>query len=220
MNPRVIEDSSFQKLVKSIKEAPWMLEIRPIVVNKDLIVLGGNQRLKACLEAGFEEVWALNIENIEDSKQRELIILDNKDYGKWDTQLLKSQFSQDELVRYDLLEIVERTDPLIDSQLEQDITNDISVEPEIDENMLAEKLKTFQNNSIKQIVLYYPTDLYEKTIKLLDQIGASQDCDDNSEVVLRLINFWEFHNGKEPTELANSNSEQGQSRNDEDSENS
>ena len=51
-NPRIIKDEKFAKLVQSIKDFPKMLEIRPIVVNDDMIVLGGNMRLKACKEAG------------------------------------------------------------------------------------------------------------------------------------------------------------------------
>jgi len=53
-NPRVIRDDKFKKLVKSIQELPKMLEIRPIVVNDDMITLGGNMRLKACKEAGLK----------------------------------------------------------------------------------------------------------------------------------------------------------------------
>ena len=56
-NPRVIKDFQFKKLVKSIKEAPWMLQLRSIIVNDDNIVLGGNQRLRACKEAGLKEVY-------------------------------------------------------------------------------------------------------------------------------------------------------------------
>ncbi len=55
-NPRLIKDNKFHKLVKSIKEFPEMLEITPIVVNDDMVVLGGNMRLKACQEAGLKEV--------------------------------------------------------------------------------------------------------------------------------------------------------------------
>lgn len=55
-NPRIIKDDKFKKLVESIKNFPQMLEIRPIVVNKDMVVLGGNMRIKACKEAGLKEV--------------------------------------------------------------------------------------------------------------------------------------------------------------------
>ena len=58
-NPRIIRDNKFKKLVASIKEFPEMLKLRPIVVNKDMYVLGGNMRLKACIEAGMKEVWIL-----------------------------------------------------------------------------------------------------------------------------------------------------------------
>ena len=54
-NPRVIRDDKFRKLVRSINEFPEMLELRPIVVNDDMVVLGGNMRLKACKEAGLSE---------------------------------------------------------------------------------------------------------------------------------------------------------------------
>ena len=58
-NPRLIKDDKFHKLVKSIKEFPEMLKLRPIVVNDDLIVLGGNMRLKACKDAGLKEVFKI-----------------------------------------------------------------------------------------------------------------------------------------------------------------
>jgi ParB-like chromosome segregation protein Spo0J len=56
-NPRLIKDDKFKKLVKSIKEFPEMLKLRPIVVDEDMIVLGGNMRLKASKDAGLKEVW-------------------------------------------------------------------------------------------------------------------------------------------------------------------
>lgn len=46
-NPRVIKDYKFHKLVKSLLVLPQMMELRPIVVNNENIVLGGNMRLKA-----------------------------------------------------------------------------------------------------------------------------------------------------------------------------
>jgi len=38
-NPRIIKDDKFKKLVESVKNFPEMLDIRPIVVNKDMIIL-------------------------------------------------------------------------------------------------------------------------------------------------------------------------------------
>lgn len=95
-NPRVIKDDKFKKLVQSIKEFPEMLNIRPIVVNKDMIVLGGNMRLKACREAGLKEIPIIYAENLDEDKQREFIIKDNVGFGEWDWESLKD-WNQDEL---------------------------------------------------------------------------------------------------------------------------
>jgi ParB-like chromosome segregation protein Spo0J len=88
-NPRVIKDDKFDKLVRSIKEFPQMLEIRPIVVNDDMIVLGGNMRLKACKDAGLKEVPIIKASDLTEEQQREFIIKDNVGFGEWDWEQLK-----------------------------------------------------------------------------------------------------------------------------------
>lgn len=71
-NPRLIKDDKFKKLVQSIKEFPEMLKIRPIVVDSDLVVLGGNMRLKACKEAGLKEVHIILADEITDEQKKSL----------------------------------------------------------------------------------------------------------------------------------------------------
>jgi ParB-like chromosome segregation protein Spo0J len=88
-NPRVIKDEKFEQLVQSIKDFPQMLEIRPIVVNDDMIVLGGNMRLKACKEAGLKEVPIIKASDLTEEQQREFIIKDNVGFGEWDWEQLK-----------------------------------------------------------------------------------------------------------------------------------
>jgi hypothetical protein len=66
-----------------------MLEIRPIVVNDDMIVLGGNMRLKACKEAGLKEVPIIKASDLTEEQQREFIIKDNVGFGEWDWEQLK-----------------------------------------------------------------------------------------------------------------------------------
>jgi len=88
-NPRVIKDDKFNKLVQSIKDFPLMLEIRPIVVNDDMIVLGGNMRLKACKEAGLKDVPIIKASDLTEDQQREFIIKDNVGFGEWDWEQLK-----------------------------------------------------------------------------------------------------------------------------------
>jgi ParB-like chromosome segregation protein Spo0J len=83
-NPRLIKDGKFKKLVESIKEFPQMLTIRPIVVNDDMIVLGGNMRLKACKAAGLTEIHIIKAKDLTPEQQREFIIKDNSSIGEWD----------------------------------------------------------------------------------------------------------------------------------------
>jgi DNA modification methylase len=101
-NPRVIKDDKFRKLVQSIKDFPEMLEIRPIVVNQDMIVLGGNMRLKACKEAGLKEVPIIHADNLTEEQQREFIIKDNVSGGEWDWELLAKEWDTELLDEWGL----------------------------------------------------------------------------------------------------------------------
>ena len=94
-NPRIIKDYKFNKLVKSIKEFPQMLDLRPIVVNKDMIVLGGNMRLKACEAAGLKEVPVIFADNLTEEQQKEFIIKDNSSFGEWDWDILANEWDVD-----------------------------------------------------------------------------------------------------------------------------
>jgi site-specific DNA-methyltransferase (adenine-specific) len=101
-NPRIIKDDKFEKLVRSIKEFPKMLEIRPIVVNDDMIVLGGNMRLKACKEAGLREVPIIKASDLTEDEQRQFIIKDNVSGGEWDWEQLVSEWDVDKLDEWGL----------------------------------------------------------------------------------------------------------------------
>jgi DNA modification methylase len=96
-NPRLIKDEKFAKLVQSIKDLPQMLAIRPIVVNTDMVVLGGNMRLKACKEAGMKEVPIIIADNLTEDQQREFLIKDNVSGGEWDWAMLQNEWDTDQL---------------------------------------------------------------------------------------------------------------------------
>ena len=95
-NPRLIKNHKFRKLVKSIKDFPEMLEKRPLIVNKDLVCLGGNMRLKAAREAGVKKIW-IDVADWSEEKQREFIIKDNSGFGEWDWDILANEWVQDKL---------------------------------------------------------------------------------------------------------------------------
>ena len=101
-NPRFIKDYKFDKLVKSIKEFPQMLKLRPIVVNSDMVVLGGNMRLKACKQAGLKEVYILKADELTEEQQQEFIVKDNVGFGEWDWDILSNEWNVDELNNWSL----------------------------------------------------------------------------------------------------------------------
>jgi DNA modification methylase len=101
-NPRTIKDEKFNKLVQSIKDFPEMLELRPIVVNDDMIVLGGNMRLKACKEAGLKEVSIIKASELTPEQQAEFIVKDNIGFGDWDYELLLNAYDSSELEAWGL----------------------------------------------------------------------------------------------------------------------
>ena len=96
-NPRLIKDDKFKKLVQSVKDFPEMLDIRPIVVNVDMVVLGGNMRLKACKEAGLKEVPIIMADKLTEDQQREFLIKDNVSGGEWDWDILANEWEIEQL---------------------------------------------------------------------------------------------------------------------------
>jgi DNA modification methylase len=101
-NPRIIKDDKFKKLVQSIKDFPEMLEIRPIVVNNEMMILGGNMRLKAIQEIGLKEVPIIKAENLTEQQQREFLIKDNVGFGEWDWDALANDWDPSELNEWGL----------------------------------------------------------------------------------------------------------------------
>tara|TARA_R110000823_G_C15841875_1_gene491274 strand:+ start:253 stop:714 length:462 start_codon:yes stop_codon:yes gene_type:complete len=118
-NPRIIKDVKFKKLVKSIKEFPEMLKLRPIVVNSDMVVLGGNMRLKACKEAGLAEVWILKADELTKEQEREFIVKDNVGFGEWDWDLLANEWNGQQVSDWGLT--VVPFEDSIEEVLEQEI---------------------------------------------------------------------------------------------------
>jgi len=100
-NPRLIKDDKFKKLVQSIKDFPEMLNIRPIVVNKDMIILGGNMRYRACKEAAIKEIPVI-VTDLSEDKQREFLIKDNTSGGEWDWNMIANEWDTDELEAWGL----------------------------------------------------------------------------------------------------------------------
>lgn len=111
-NPRTISAHKFKKLVQSIKDFPQMLDLRPIVVDENMVVLGGNMRLKACIEAGLWEVPVIKAEQLTEKQKEEFIIKDNVGFGEWDWDMLANEWEAQSLEDWGMdLPVVEAPEP-------------------------------------------------------------------------------------------------------------
>jgi len=101
-NPRIIKNDKFKKLVKSIQDFPEMLKLRPIVVDEDMMVLGGNMRLKASKDAGLKEVWIEVAEGLTEEQKKEFIVKDNVGFGEWEWDMLANEWDSVQLAEWGL----------------------------------------------------------------------------------------------------------------------
>lgn len=119
-NPRIIKDEKFNKLVKSIQDFPQMLELRPIVVDSNMVVLGGNMRLKACLAAGLKEVPIIVADKLTEEQKAEFIIKDNVGFGEWDWDVLANEWETQSLNEWGLDLWMPQDDINLDGFFEED----------------------------------------------------------------------------------------------------
>lgn len=158
-NPRILKDDKFKKLCKSIKEFPEMLKIRPIVVNDDMIVLGGNMRLQACKEVGIKKVNIIKASNLTEEQQREFIIKDNVGFGEWDWDVLGNEWNIQQLEDWGLELPINKENKSFDLfDIEIPFYTPSLIEPELEELANTDTTK----NLINEIeVLKAPNELKE-----------------------------------------------------------
>ena len=123
-NPRILKDDKFKKLVQSLKDFPEMSEVREIVVNKDMIVLGGNMRLKAMLAAGWTEA-PVKVVDWSQEKQDEFVIKDNSSFGEWDWDELANQYEAQQLDDWG----IDLPKDFLPVEVEEDDSPEVSSEP-------------------------------------------------------------------------------------------
>ena len=154
-NPRIIKNDKFKKLVKSIQEFPEMLKLRPIVVDEDMMVLGGNMRLKASKDAGLKEVWIEVAEGLTEEQKQEFIVKDNVGFGEWEWDMLANEWDSVQLSEWGL-DVWENHDDTI-------------VE---DDNIYTRKIEspTYEPKNLKP----KPNELYEtkKVEELIEKIQS------------------------------------------------
>jgi ParB-like chromosome segregation protein Spo0J len=153
-NPRLIKDDKFYKLVKSLEEDPDFCNVRPVVVNKDMIVIGGNMRLKAAKELGWKEI-PCEIVDWSEEKQRAFTIKDNVGYGEWDWDMLANEWDAEQLNQWGL-DVPNFADPVDYSDKNEEIDIDA-----LDTEMI--------------IKLKYTEDEYQLVREQLSKIAATPE---------------------------------------------
>lgn len=157
-NPRIIKDHKFDKLVKSIKEFPQMLEKRPVVVDEEMMVLGGNMRLKACREAGIKKVWIDVADGWTDKQKKEFTIKDNVGFGEWDWDILANDWETKSINDWGL----DIWQP--EQEVDYSVLDDINLDEEID---------SMYQQTKKSIILEYSAEGFEPIKALYDKLKGN-----------------------------------------------
>ena len=155
-NPRTIHKDKFDKLVKSLKEFPEMLEKRPLVVDENMMVLGGNMRLKALEEAGVTQIPVDVAEGWTEKQKQEFIIKDNVGFGAWDWEILANEWDNDKLNDWGLDFLFDKDINLDnffeDKEEELDKKNKIILQyNELEYNRIIDKLNSIKGSKEKII---------------------------------------------------------------------
>jgi ParB-like chromosome segregation protein Spo0J len=151
-NPRIIKDDKFKKLVQSIKDFPQMLELRPIVIDENNIVLGGNMRLKACQELGLKDVPTIYAKDLTEDQKKEFIIKDNVGFGEWNWDDLANDWDEELLVEWGL--DVWQQAPEVDYSI-------------LDEADVEDQLNDMTNGVKKAIQIEFEAEHYNEAFELV-----------------------------------------------------
>jgi hypothetical protein len=150
-NPRLIKNDKFEKLVQSLKDFPEMAKVRPIVVNQDFVVLGGNQRLRAMKEAGWKEA-PIEVVDWSEQQQKEFILKDNVGFGEWQWDMLANEWEAENLNDWGL--DVPMFAPPIDYSI-------------LDDEDVSGQLEDMTNGVKKAIQIEFESEHYEEAYGLV-----------------------------------------------------
>ena len=132
-NPRIVNKDKYNKLKKSIQDFPQMLNLRPIIVNDDNVILGGNMRYKALVELGYKEVPVIKAKDLTEKQAQEFIIKDNLSYGDWDFDILANEWDSVELEQwgFDVGKNEDDIKKFNDTDMSEDIIEQYKIEIEL-----------------------------------------------------------------------------------------
>tara|TARA_R100000773_G_C4218894_1_gene117439 strand:+ start:370 stop:957 length:588 start_codon:yes stop_codon:yes gene_type:complete len=178
-NPRIIKDHKFKKLVKSIKEFPEMLELRPIVVDENNLILGGNMRHKACIEAGLKEVHIKVAKGLTVEQKQEFIIKDNVGFGEWEWDILGNEWNSVQLSEWGL-DVWQNEDDIE--------TSDNFILPDGDKTSYQQQTYTLSDEQADKIKIALQKIKQTEEYKYVETFGNENS---NGNALYLIINQWE-----------------------------
>jgi ParB-like chromosome segregation protein Spo0J len=155
-NPRLIKDERFAKLCKSIQEAPKFMALRPIIIDGEGVILGGNMRYKALLHLGYKEVpdaWVKRADDLTEDERRRFIISDNVGFGEWEWETVANEWDVEELADWGL------DAPDFEPTLNYDLLKE--------GDGLDSKLKEMQDGVKKAIQIEFEPEHYDEASELV-----------------------------------------------------
>lgn len=156
-NPRVLKDHKFEKLKKSIQEFPEMLALREIIVDENMVILGGNMRYRALQDLGILEAPVKIAKGLTEEQKKEFIIKDNVGFGEWDWDALANDWDTLELEEWGLETYN------VESTIDYSILEDDEVEQQIED---------MQRSSKKAIQIEFVPEDYEQAMELINFLRA------------------------------------------------
>jgi hypothetical protein len=172
-NPRIIKDNKFIKLVASIREFPEMLELRPLIIDEDNMILGGNMRYKACLELGLKEITVKVAKGLTEEQKKQFVIKDNISFGDWEWDILANEWDSVELGAWGMDVWKNADDSFFDTDEQQVAENS---EPKASDN----------DYSSFELVMQHDNKL--KFIEVLAKIKEDKGVEKLEDAIMILIN--------------------------------
>lgn len=180
-NPRVIKDDKFKKLVQSIKDFPQMLELRPIVIDENNIVLGGNMRLRACNELGLKDVPTIYAKDLTEEQKKEFIIKDNVGFGEWNWDDLANEWDEELLVKWGMdLPFDEKIDKLQEDET-LEFEQSVQLEPPKEYILIMAEPNSVDWEELKEVL----------KLKMVRRGGYKKGSSIGNEVGLERIIWWD-----------------------------
>lgn len=118
-NPRSIKNDQMERLVKSLQEFPDMMEIREIVVDENMMILGGNMRYQAMKKLKEKQAIVKIVSGLSAEQKREFIVKDNASFGQWDFDILANKWDNLPLFDWGIKELESIPGNENNEQLEQ-----------------------------------------------------------------------------------------------------